>query len=79
MDRDGTKDGYDIDLLKKVTSMVNIPVIASGGCGTLSHLYEVIKSGGVSAVLAASIFHYGTFTVPQVKEYLKRMSIDIRE
>ena len=78
MDRDGTKDGYDIDLLKKVTSMVNIPVIASGGCGRLSHLYDVIESGGVSAVLAASIFHYGTFTVPQVKEYLERKSIDIR-
>ena len=78
MDRDGTKDGYDIDLLNKVTSMVNIPVIASGGCGVLSHLYEVLKSGGVSAVLAASIFHYGIFTVPQVKEYLKKMSIDIR-
>lgn len=78
MDRDGTKDGYDIDLLQRITSLVNIPVIASGGCGKLSHLFDAIREGGVSAVLAASIFHYGEFTVPQTKEYLKSRGIDIR-
>ena len=78
MDRDGTKDGYDLELLKDVTSRVNIPVIASGGCGKLSHLYQAIRTGGVSAVLAASIFHYGEFTIPQVKEYLKKRGIDMR-
>ncbi|MCK4803035.1 MAG: imidazole glycerol phosphate synthase subunit HisF [Spirochaetes bacterium] len=79
MDRDGTKDGYDLELLKKITALVNIPVIASGGCGKLSHLYQAIVTGGVSAVLAASIFHYGVFTIPQVKKYLKKREVDIRE
>jgi cyclase len=79
MDRDGTKDGYDNDLLSKITSMVNIPVIASGGCGTLAHLYEAIVDGGVSAVLAASIFHYGEFTIPQTKVYLKERGVNVRE
>ena len=79
MDRDGTKDGYDIDLLSKITSMVNIPVIASGGCGTLAHLYEAIVEGGVSAVLAASIFHYGEFTIPQTKAYLRERGVNVRE
>lgn len=79
MDRDGTKDGYDIELLETITSLVNIPVIASGGCGTLSHLYDAIRLGGASAVLAASIFHYGEFTVPQAKAYLAGRGIDIRE
>ncbi|MBN2323394.1 MAG: imidazole glycerol phosphate synthase subunit HisF [Spirochaetes bacterium] len=79
MDRDGTKDGYDIELLQKITSLVNIPVIASGGCGILSHLYDAIRLGGASAVLAASIFHYGEFTVPQAKAYLSGRGIEIRE
>jgi cyclase len=79
MDRDGTKDGYDLDLLHRITSMVNIPVIASGGCGTLEHLYDAIEKGGASAVLAASIFHYGEFTIPQTKEYLKTRGVNIRE
>jgi cyclase len=79
MDRDGTKDGYDIELLSKITSIVNIPVIASGGCGTLAHLYEAIVEGGVSAVLAASIFHYGEFTVPQTKVYLKERGVNVRD
>jgi len=79
MDRDGTKDGYDLDLLKRITSRVNIPVIASGGCGTLSHLYEAIQIGGASAVLAASIFHYGEFTIPQTKAYLKQRGVNVRE
>lgn len=79
MDRDGTKDGYDLELLQKITGMVNIPVIASGGCGMLSHLYDAIEIGGVSAVLAASIFHYGEFTIPQTKTYLRDRGVDIRE
>ena len=79
MDRDGTKDGYDIELLETITSLVNIPVIASGGCGMLSHLYDAIRLGGASAVLAASIFHYGEFTVPQAKAYLAGREIEIRE
>ncbi len=79
MDRDGTKDGYDLKLLKNITSLVNIPVIASGGCGNLSHLYDAIEEGGASAVLAASIFHYGEFTIPETKEYLKGRGVYIRE
>lgn len=79
MDRDGTKDGYDLELLKAITSRVNIPVIASGGCGKLSHLYDAITEGGASAVLAASIFHYGEFTIPEVKKYLKERGVPIRE
>jgi cyclase len=79
MDRDGTKDGYDLELLQKITSMVNIPVIASGGCGMLSHLYDAIEIGGASAVLAASIFHYGEFTIPQTKNYLRKRGVYIRE
>jgi cyclase len=79
MDRDGTKDGYDLELLKTITSLVNIPVIASGGCGKLSHLYEAIQEGGASAVLAASIFHYGEFTIPETKTYLKSRGVNIRE
>ena len=59
MDRDGTKSGYDVELLKIITDSTNIPVIASGGVGTLDHLYDGIVKGGASAVLAASIFHYG--------------------
>jgi len=78
MDKDGTKDGYDLELLKKITSLVNVPVIASGGCGKLSHLYDAIEIGGVSAVLAASIFHYGEFTIPQTKKYLKNRGVNIR-
>ncbi len=79
MDRDGTKDGYDLELLKEITSRVNIPVIASGGCGKLSHLYDAIVIGGASAVLAASIFHYGEFTIPETKKYLKERGVPIRE
>jgi len=78
MDRDGTKNGYDVDLLRNITSRVNIPVIASGGCGTLAHLYDAIVQGGSSAVLAASIYHYGEFTIPETKEYLRKRGVDIR-
>ena len=78
MDKDGTKCGYDLELLNKITSSVNIPVIASGGAGKLEHLYEAIQTGGASAVLAASIFHYGEFTIKETKEYLKSKNVPIR-
>ena len=78
MDRDGTQVGYDIDLMSKITSAVNIPVIASGGVGTLDHLVDGIKLGNASAVLAASIFHYGKYSVKQAKEYLDSKGIPIR-
>ena len=77
MDKDGTQSGYDIDLMKKISSMVNIPVIASGGVGTLDHLVEGIKSGA-SAVLAASIFHYGTYSLTEAKQYLASKNIPVR-
>ena len=77
MDQDGTKSGYDIELMKKITSNVNIPVIASGGVGTLDHLVEGINSGA-SAVLAASIFHYGTYSINEAKEYLASKDIPVR-
>lgn len=78
MDRDGTREGYDLELLREITSLVNIPVIASGGCGALSHLYEAVEIGGASAVLAASIYHYGEFTIPQTKEYLRSRGVPVR-
>ena len=77
MDRDGTQVGYDIDLISKISSKVNIPVIASGGVGNLDHLVDGIKSGA-SAVLAASIFHYGKHSVKDAKEYLDSKGIPVR-
>ena len=77
MDKDGTQSGYDIELMKIISSNVNIPVIASGGVGTLDHLAEGIKSGA-SAVLAASIFHYGTYSVAEAKQYLASKDIPVR-
>jgi cyclase len=78
MDCDGTKDGYDIELTRAVTSAVNIPVIASGGAGTLDHFAEVIVEADADAVLAASVFHFGTFTVREVKESMARHGIPVR-
>jgi len=78
MDKDGTKDGYDIDLTYAVASSVNIPVIASGGAGRLEHLRDVIKLAGADAVLIASIFHYGEYTIRQAKEYLRSEGINMR-
>tara|TARA_B100000700_G_scaffold244434_1_gene272599 strand:+ start:1141 stop:1899 length:759 start_codon:yes stop_codon:yes gene_type:complete len=78
MDRDGTKKGYDLDLTKKVCNSVNIPVIASGGVGNLDHLYQGIKIGKASAVLAASIFHYGEFSIKEAKKYLDSKGIPVR-
>lgn len=78
MDYDGTKRGYDIELTKSISRSVNIPVIASGGAGNLEHFYEVIVKGEADAVLAASIFHYRTYTIKQAKKYLKRKGIAVR-
>ncbi len=78
MDRDGTKKGYDLDLTKKVSNLVNIPVIASGGVGKPEHLHEGLKIANASAVLAASIFHFGEFSIKEVKEYLKSKNISVR-
>jgi cyclase len=78
MDRDGTKDGYDIELTRTISGQVGIPVIASGGVGTLEHLYEGLVFGKADAVLAASIFHYREFTIQQVKSYLKEKGVVVR-
>lgn len=78
MDRDGTQSGYDLPLLREVTSAVGIPVIASGGVGTLEHLREGLVEGGADAALAASIFHDGTFTVAEVKAYLRSAGVPVR-
>ncbi|MFA6001988.1 MAG: imidazole glycerol phosphate synthase subunit HisF [Thermoleophilia bacterium] len=78
MDTDGTQDGYDIDLTRAITSRINIPVIASGGAGTLDHLVEVVKEADADAVLAASIFHYGTYSIKQAKEYMAAAGIPMR-
>ena len=78
MDADGTKDGYDIPLTRAVSEAVEVPVIASGGAGELSHFYDVLVDGKADAVLAASVFHYGTFTVRQVKDYLKSRNVEVR-
>jgi imidazole glycerol-phosphate synthase subunit HisF len=78
MDRDGTQVGYDIELISRISSKVNIPLIASGGVGNLDHLVEGIKLGKASAVLAASIFHYGKYSIMDVKNYLKSKKIPVR-
>lgn len=78
MDRDGTKDGFDIDLTRAVTAAVNIPVIASGGAGELEHFPEVIIEADADAVLAASVFHFGTFSIRQVKEAMALHGVPVR-
>jgi len=78
MDRDGTRSGYDIELTRAVSSAVRIPVIASGGAGTLEHFYEALADGGASAVLAASLFHFGEFSIAEVKSYLKGRGVEVR-
>ena len=78
MDRDGTQIGYDIDLMSTISSRVNIPIIASGGVGELEHLVDGIKLGNASAVLAASIFHYGKYSIKEAKEYLDSKGIPVR-
>ncbi len=78
MDADGTKQGFDLDLLNAVIARVNIPVIASGGCGSLAHFSEVFEKTGADAALAASLFHYKELTVGQVKEHLRSRNIPVR-
>lgn len=78
MDADGTKAGFDLAMTKAVTDAVSIPVIASGGCGSLAHFAEVFEETGCDAALAASLFHFGELTVPQVKEYLETRQIPVR-
>lgn len=78
MDADGTKNGFDLELTRAVTRAVSIPVIASGGCGSLAHFAQVFQETGCDAALAASLFHFGEVTVPQVKEYLREQNIPVR-
>lgn len=78
MDADGTKAGFDLEMTRAVTEAVTIPVIASGGCGSLEHFAQVFEKTGCDAALAASLFHFGELTVPQVKEYLAEQNIPVR-
>jgi cyclase len=78
MDRDGTKIGFNLELTRAVSDAVSIPVIASGGVGNLDHLVDGVKKGHADAVLAASIFHYGEFTVRQAKEHMAKNGIEVR-
>lgn len=78
MDRDGTKDGYDISLTRAIAERVNIPVIASGGVGNLDHIVEGLTAGGADAALAASIFHFGTYSIARAKQYLKEHNVPVR-
>lgn len=78
MDKDGTKDGYDIPLTKTISELVSIPVIASGGAGKLEHLYDAVEKGKADAVLCASIFHYREYTVRQAKQYLADKGVSVR-
>ncbi len=79
MDRDGTRDGFDLELTRAVADRLPIPVIASGGVGNLEHLYEGVVQGGADAVLAASIFHFGEYTVGQARDYLRERGVPVRE
>lgn len=78
MDADGTLAGYDIELTRRISDAVSVPVIASGGAGKMEHFRDVLKEAHASAVLAASLFHFGTYTIPQVKKYLAKESIPVR-
>ena len=78
MDRDGTQKGFDVELTKRISEQVNIPVIASGGIGTLDHFSEGVKKGSASALLAASVFHFGKFSITQVKKHLISNGINVR-
>lgn len=78
MDCDGTRKGYDLELTRRVSEAVRIPVIASGGAGSLEHLYQALSEGAADAVLAASIFHFGEFTIDQAKSYLRKKGLPVR-
>lgn len=78
MDRDGTRDGYDLELTRAVADAVRVPVIASGGAGRLEHFHEALSAGGASAVLAASLFHFGEYKIAEVKDYLRAKGVAVR-
>ncbi|MGK0441002.1 MAG: cyclase [Pseudohongiellaceae bacterium] len=78
MDGDGTKQGFDLELTRAISDAVHVPVIASGGVGNLQHLVDGVKEGGADAVLAASIFHFGEFTVPEAKQFMAEQGIEVR-
>ncbi len=78
MDADGHQTGYDLELNRTISEAVTVPVIASGGAGTLEHLYQAIVNGKADAVLAASMFHYGTYSIHQAKEYLAQKGVPMR-
>jgi len=78
MDRDGTKDGYDLELTRAVSDAVTVPVIASGGAGTLEHFHEAVTDGHADAALAASLFHFGIHTIPETKRYLAERGVEVR-
>jgi cyclase len=78
MDRDGTRDGFDVELTRAVTAAVGVPVVASGGCGTVEHMAEVLDAGGASAALAASVFHFGDIRIPDAKVLLRDLGIEVR-
>ncbi len=78
MDRDGTQDGYDLELTRAIAAQVSVPVIASGGAGTLEHLYAGLVVGRADAVLAASIFHFGTYSIGEAKAYLRSRGVEVR-
>jgi cyclase len=77
MDGDGTLAGYDLEFTKAISDVVTVPVVASGGAGKLEHFYEAVVKGGASVVLAASVFHYRTFSIRQVKEYLRDKGLNV--
>jgi cyclase len=77
MDGDGTQDGYDLEFTRAIADAVNVPVIASGGAGKLSHFYDAVKDGGATILLAASVFHFRSLSVREVKEYLFQRGIDV--
>ena len=79
MDRDGTKNGFDLELTSRITEAVSVPVIASGGVGNLQHLVDGVVSGGADAVLAASIFHFGEYTIPEAKRYMADRGVVVRQ
>ncbi len=78
MDKDGKGDGYDLELTRAVSSTLRIPVIASGGAGHLEHFYAALTEGGASAVLAASLFHFGQYKIAEVKDYLRARGVVVR-
>jgi cyclase len=79
IDADGTKQGYDLELLRQISRVVSVPVVASGGAGNLEHIYQAIVQGEADAVLAASIFHFREYSIAEAKDYLRQRGVPIRE